>query len=812
MADTRGSCSRNRRDAAGFSVRSGLEKHQHPQASLTQKKPARGRSKSTGTKNEAAFQDLKRWSRPPSSLAALHHLSQCKSLLPFKNLGEEYEALKKNKQQELKLDGSYENALLVDSTLLRQRDRINHSEIDIADVVCCFTLPDMHDKIISVVFSTELDSKDPYRHWLQKCNPMRCWTRLLHNVFLKHCKTTPGFEAAFDHIVLCTLLGNYEECDNRPTDIAVRQRMYDIFDYRRRTTYNDPEIASFRRKLLKDRECERIWLHATQQYMCWSISTNDELRRYVSNMYPFDKFRQIVTNVNNKMRRIWCEKLLSSTEPGDLIKALGAVIKEARLKILDVSYQKPVISFLQYLKELKSVAVPDARIWFERNFASSEYRLEELRKPVYIKPSSLLSKKKKDSDADDEEEQEVQAESDGEPDVDQEPVFEQMATMQTRPLEEDKRRPVLITAAQITVAHSEALELLVASLDPTKTSDDDILRQLNAHWTKFGCDPQAGPHLDVLSSEYRISNLPKDVWRKKMIRFARMHPYAYCLLHEARKLVLRMRGRRVTPLPSNIAAKQVQVLADKLKLPPDTVNRESAALWACPCCGEVASLVRSHYSYHKQEYTDGRRGILTSLEGKGQVFCKKDNVVGHRQCGKEPLMEIPLLGYCVTFNKVTHEICCSCGSVMSADPEHTLFNADGAACSQCTRKIMQQQRDAHLALYPELLRPRDFKCMLCDKQLEKGALSHSRYLCKGQKFVCAKKHGGEALVKHLLATLPKDVQEQAFVSDEAAKAVAEAAIKFHKAAKQLKAERDKGKNNRILKQLRANAAAALSRR
>ena len=85
----------------------------------------------------------------------------------------------------------------------------------------------------------------------------------------------PRVARQLDRMLLCSLLGNFEDescIKTRPQSIALRKYLYDTFDSRRAGTYE--AAFKFRRKLMTT-ATYRVYMNAIQQYLCYSIRTNE---------------------------------------------------------------------------------------------------------------------------------------------------------------------------------------------------------------------------------------------------------------------------------------------------------------------------------------------------------------------------------------------------------------------------------------------------------------------------------------------------------------------------------------------------------
>jgi hypothetical protein len=139
---------------------------------------------------------------------------------------------------------------------------------------------------------------------------------------------------------------------------------------------------------------------------------------------------------------------------------------------------------------------------------------------------------------------------------------------------------------------------------------------------------------------------------------------------------------------------------------------------------------------------------------------------------------------------------------MLVDPDHTLVNEHGIACCGCTQEYLTQQRADYRKQFVELSTPALFKCVLCDKKL---TIRGHTYIAKNH-FLCSRRKNQHPLadraLDRLLDAVDATTQLKAMTDDETAVQVAKKFIDIYKLLKSDTSERDKQKNNTILKQLK----------
>jgi len=773
-----------------------------------------------------------------------HVFRQCKSLLSKTEfLGYDLDKLREMKdvtERKLAMDeiekamlkeGSYSAALLVDA-YAQQSDP---KRANLRHIICERSLPNKHNLILSIIFETTLgNEKDAYRHLLFKCWPLRCWTRKFVSVTSGYFEVDTQLEGFVNHLVLCSLLGNYQHNRIHPPR-AVRAKLYDMLDYRRHQTYRSDAAKAFRKRLLT--ETRRVYLHAIQEYICWSINTSAAVQRQVEHIMPFDAFQQVVTQVNDKFRAIVAAGWNSDDK---LMEDLAAVVQDARDDILDVSYEKACPPFIEYLKDVKSFAKPSSKLWFERYFNPAQVERKELTRGGYVKPSTEIAKgiqkaataaaaaaangKGGGGDEDELEEMEMDEKQKFEPlkpanpadpkllDAQIAEFFSERSQQQKQETHQKPEQPAIrVTSMHITAEHSKQLEFLISHFDPTTADSDDIFKKVIQCFPAFGCTVYASEEIRSMMIEYKIFKKAKEDWKERMEQYNQRHPYAYCLIQATRRFIVALRQIQYFPLPKNVIQAQMQSIQTKHGTPDfRDVPEECIYFYACSCCREVNSLLQSHKNNQKQNCTEGLREVFTDLRD-GKLYCKKGDIYAHKRCVDAPLMQILGLGKLILFRKRAVVFCCQpgCGArPMQVDPDHTTFNEHGIACSTCTLGILHNQYEEYKQRHGFLTEARKTgKCFLCDKALSK----HKAFYMFAQNTYVCYRHSERLVNKyidHVEGNLPDAVCSSAFQNQVSALRVQAKMKEFKTKHAAAIAPMQSKRNNLILKQLKNAKVAA----
>jgi hypothetical protein len=677
------------------------------------------------------------------------------------------------------------------------------------------TLPRIHSAVFERVFKRALGAnRTEIRHLLFKSWPIRCWTRKFWTVLTRFFKKTPAVEVYVSRLVLCSLLGNYVHTgpeEKRP-QLQLRRKLYGFLDARgHRRQYRSEESVRWRKQLVE--RCPRVYLHAIQELMCTDVADSPVLLRHVRNLMQFDAFFSIVKDINRQIR----DTILASPDSPDY-DTLSEKLEKTRMRILKVSYDQPHLQFLEYLREVRSFAKPSAQAWF-KNLGDNGKELAEFQTQGYAKPSSEISNcvrrathagGEEDSEEDEEESQHLsQAERDP-TSLDvliEQAVQDGLARASNRDAAAVASRPgvevIPITSMQITMEHSRVLEAFVETFDPRCTSPDDAFWTVSRLLHMFGCTRLAASELQFLWIEYKLVKKAKDRWKSRMLLYSARHPYAYALIHATRRFLARHRQFQTYPLPANIRALQCDALRKKWDCAP---FQEAMRFCVCPCCRTANTLVRSEAT-PKLNNIEGLRGVQTNIS-TGEVFCGRSVVFGHRQCGAadQPLLRIDLEGKWVGYKQRGLILCCHCGHPTRMEPDNCIFDDHGLACVNCTEELRSKQGSVWRLEFPELVKPEDYKCFLCNKPLATAKKGHDFVFLAKDAFACYRHHAGD--MDKLVDAVEAEVKQQNllnhFGSD--AKKVQQIVLKKLRELKDAKEKGNRSRNDYRLKlQKRADA-------
>lgn len=703
--------------------------------------------------------------------------------------------------------------------------------------MCQTTLPQLHSTIRERLFKRSLGpNRDMLRHLLFKAWPIRCWSRkfwtVLSRCFKTYCvkgedakehrkhakkeEERRAVEITLNRLLLCTLLGNYPHI---PATAArpgpqMRRKLYGILDARgHREEYNSPESVRWRSDMLE--RCPRVYMHALQEFMCADIVDAPALVRHIRNTMPkFDAFFKIVQEATD-----WVRSRLHKID----FEAMSEMLETAREAILDTAYDHPHLPFLEFLREVRSFAKPDAKMWWCRN-NKKDKQLAEFRAQGYAKPSSEISRRiraaaaatlNSDSEAEDEEEEEEEgklSKSERNPTSQavmiEQAVREGLARASRREAVNVAGAEVLaITSMQITMAHSRVLEQWIGTFDPRSTSSDDVFWTVTRLLPLFGCTALAVSEAQHLWLEYALVKKAKDRWKSRMKLYSMRHPYAYALLQASRRFFARHRQFQVYPLPDNILVVQVQALEKTW----GAAFAEAATIRICPCCRITNSIIRSAKTPHLNGI-DGLRGVVTDV-ASGRIFCDRSAVFAHRQCGRDQeLLKIPALGRWIGYKQRSIVLCCHCGHPMRPELGACIYDEKGLACVNCTAKLREQQAADWAKTHPELFTPEKFKCLLCDKVLATPKKRRPFFYVAKDTFVC-NRHKDRELNKFFerFETVLKEEEpgliEEMFTGDSAKRDRArKLALKVRAELKDQKEKSNRARNDYQLKLLKRNEA------
>jgi hypothetical protein len=276
------------------------------------------------------------------------------------------------------------------------------------------------------------------------------------------------------------------------------------------------------------------------------------------------------------------------------------------------------------MKEIRGCTQIDAEDWYTRYINTSAYKLVELHRHEYVKPTAERAALELHNDEDvmdqgDEKKMILalvaQYEQDRKPGV----------------VKEDPRKPFVVTSMQVPVEHSKLIEEFVLKYDPATTTDTEILKAFVKLLPAIGSSKRAMLDMERLMHEYEIMHQTNDAWKEEIRRYSRSNPFAFCLIDCLHATVEAWRGVQTFPLPVNVAEQQIRVLQQRLGLKSNDLDIERACIWLCACCHTINSPIQSHSGVQRQNKIEGKQHIRYDVE-LDEIFCRRGKVIGHRAC------------------------------------------------------------------------------------------------------------------------------------------------------------------------------------
>jgi len=145
-------------------------------------------------------------------------------------------------------------------------------------------------------------------------------------------------------------------------------------------------------------------------------------------------------------------------------------------------------------------------------------------------------------------------------------------------------------------------------------------------------------------------------------------------------------------LPEHHYRAQARAVASSLSLQSPAlvpVPREMINMVLCPVCNRVYSVVNRPLSAIKNSFRFGLRDARVDiLADERTCFCYTARAVGHMRCGTSPLVQIPLLGQMLVFQRDMYVLCCGegCGIIAKLDMRRCVYTEHGYLCHTCSSK------------------------------------------------------------------------------------------------------------------------------
>lgn len=234
---------------------------------------------------------------------------------------------------------------------------------------------------------------------------------------------------------------------------------------------------------------------------------------------------------------------------------------------------------------------------------------------------------------------------------------------------------------------SRAIGTIVQRL-PVTTSDLDASDLLVEALPLLGGSEAARLHFRALRHSYDVMRAGKRQFRQAIANAARTYPFSMAVLRLASKFWRLHSGTQLVTLPLHVEEAQVRGLS-ALTGNTGLVPRERAVLYLCHVCCTVYSIVRRPVTTVKNTYLYGMRNARVDLRSPDlEPYCSNKKRMGHMVCGERPLVQVPLLGRMLYFNREALFICAhpKCGAMAKLCPDRCCYTPDGYYCIECSKR------------------------------------------------------------------------------------------------------------------------------
>ncbi len=317
------------------------------------------------------------------------------------------------------------------------------------------------------------------------------------------------------------------------------------------------------------------------------------------------------------------------------------------------------------------------------------------------------------------------------------------------------RRPLPVPSR----TQSQAVAAIVTRFDPTKSSDEDVSRELVSHLEDLGCGAASRATMEQLRTNYDDHRGGKRSLRSCMQRDVVInHGMALALLRLGAQFWRMHADGIIIPLSRETTLLQAEGLAHRMRvngLSMDAlVAEESQWLYVCPVCGAVYSCMRkASYVRHARPVFSTRRrqprppfscGVISaSVELMADVptpYCANSGRdIGHMRCGDRPLVRINMLGNMVMFRRTLFFLCTdpTCGTLTTYLPGVCAYGQHGYLCIDCTTRDNAARVSAYLSLtlgvrmklaLPVSASVVRIHCAICNRRRVRSVLGSLEYL------------------------------------------------------------------------------------
>jgi hypothetical protein len=540
------------------------------------------------------------------------------------------------------------------------------------------TIRCLHRRMLQVATCDQISTvKSKIAYVLSKLIPQRCMTRKFGAVCLARFRKSPSLGIKVQHLVLCSLLGNYLHCDaaSRPR-FETRRALMQLLALDASTSMA-PWFVTI---LLK---ASHLVEFALRDYLVFAIEDNPSLLEHVKLLFQWDAFREIVVDTMNRIRSYFVQSgnlahdpFRDSIHPDCMhafIDDINYIATPAHDQLLAVCYKRmngAVVSTLGSLRKEVRLALPPG--------VDDPIDADEDEDDDVLRKSALNS-------SDDE--------TEGEEDADE----DEGATTKHSSVK-----------PYITPVQYEKLKRVLLSLAQFKT---DILYKCVSFFPFFGVSEASLPQLRGIIHVLQEGSCTKREKLRLMVLMKRADRHGYNLLHIAAELLRDIRNiYYMRLLPIHYFRYQLEAIQQRYGLKAGVVLEDPLYFRFCKVCDKVYSLTRDFHSVYKNDYSFGYRDAEVDYNTL-DIYCRRDKSNERGRCKDQPLAMIPLLGHMLHFNGKCYILCPQpfCGLPMVVNPMESLYTERGPACVECTAKIRLQRPDSKTLGLPA----HDARCVYC---------------------------------------------------------------------------------------------------
>jgi hypothetical protein len=682
----------------------------------------------------------------------------------------------------------------------------------LSDVHHPINIPDLHSVLMRVLVSPSIPAGAtmPMAHLFRKLLPRGSAARTSQNVTKRYMQKSPLMASTINKMIVCSIVGNYPHSRNR-LDMDSRAKVYEWFDPKASKNENASVFAKYvcTYKLLS--KFPRFYTYLMRDHLVYLLEDDDIARKHFNAKYDYTSFKTITQSAVEYIRRyVETQPVI----PGDKLRSdWTSEFGRFHNRMLRVQTKPKQLPFFQFLGETRG----QAPIRLDR----IHRRIDDLDVKVKIEPSEVNNDNYEDGEdegeEDDHDRQEKEAkEEDALLDIAAETdiisIGKLMAALsvgemgesidskrakRVKPNAPKNKRGIQLTKQGLPVLASQFVYEYLRRLSGEYNSDKVFFQFLKEQMPTLGADPAGIDELTRIWQVYSDDRTPNSAIREKIYHFSNVFPFTWALVCAGWAARNFTSGIKLYKLDYSTTRNQIKALCNRFNCKQADIPPTAFKMSICMGCRTPKTWVKDpNTATNKETYSFGLKETSIDLYTR-KSYCRLNKSFMHFNCGIQEIMHVDMLGYVLECRGKLYTHCPqpSGGHIAVINPAHCKANEYTLSCYSCTleqehvslTKTINEHPYGPLAIN---------KCVVCDKRVVKLVNKH---VYAKNTIMCQKCHS-DALLNHLLRTLPVHIVENRMTSPEAEEAVRVAILKHRSTIKENWKEHNKAKNQAILKQ------------